>query len=907
MDFLTDQDLCSIEWLFRHDPESVLFIFDGLDEYNLSSSKAVTDILKAVIHPEVRYILTSRGEGISKTKGWKMALDIEAELNGFDKQHIIKYVNKFFKGREGGQKIAEALLKRILPSAGHLLLISKLPGRTFQHSKKYKDTEDLFLMAKNPGRLCMMCLLWVENRTISANRQEFYEAFIRLILSRSEQRENPSNDSRTHFSDLIQKYHDVLIKFGQMANKREPNGQMSIVFAMQDAVSVVGADVMKYGLLFKSHPVSRLSLCQVSFIHKTLQEFLISYYLTNDENVSELKTLFRFCLNNDGFEQEASLLRFVCQMAPSKFVSEFLTCFTEYSTPKYALAQLQEWCFKHLDDPQLLADALEENATDKVTLDFSNTKLSGGRLESVCNVSSLLKKPTHLMLGNCMLTREDVSTVTKLGCIFSHVCFLDLSGNDLTGAGTHLANLFLLMPNCKVIDISHTFTKIVEISAMNDVLSCKKLEAKIESLNMTGNVLDCYSDENLLILLKFITLMPAKFIKTDPAYASTNNRWSQKTIPPCEKINLSKIDLFQGGFDLGKSVATISDGNCKYLSLNNCGIKKENMNVLCESLKDQTFELHEIQLNHNVLTSAGEALGKFILESKHCTKLKCESCGLTEDDLKDVADILSQSKELPKLQGIDMSENNLSTAGREVARLINLLPSYENVKLKRCCLAKTFLDDFKGNLVTGAEKLKSLVFASNDFSGSGDLLVSCICKQVTYLDFSNCQLGRTELDALAKSPYIQMWTWLDLNKNHFQGAGTSLGILLSKLPLGAHFDVSECRFDKSDITNCAQVMEACKIRFFWAEGNNFAGSGADLAKVLSNMTENVTIAFNSCGIVNEDLKEMATYFLSHTKPNILTIYMRDNEMTDFANLLILHRRLCDNIEYSVSVKFETGD
>ena len=74
-------------------------------------------------------------------------------------------------------------------------------------------------------------------------------------------------------------------------------------------------DVLHYGLIYRSHPASRLLKSQFSFRHKTLHEFFLAYFIKTGNIDSFKQRLYR---NWDLLKQELSLTRFLLHLYMSK-------------------------------------------------------------------------------------------------------------------------------------------------------------------------------------------------------------------------------------------------------------------------------------------------------------------------------------------------------------------------------------------------------------------------------------------------------------------------------------------------------------------------------------------------------------------------------------------------------------
>ena len=286
MDFLSDKHILTLKWLLRTKPEKIIVILDGLDEFNEKMSKDITNIMKGNKFDKICCVITSRPEAVSRICDWVRIKYREAELKGFDDKHVQDYIEKFFT--ESKAK-GEALCKLIFP--GRYLSSYLLP------------------LARNPGTLCMICTLHEQGRPIGTSREQLYEEFVAFVLSRWEQR-HLSLQYKTPREDILDNYNIVLENFGELANIHEENQKMKLSFNMKKVLSIVGEEAMKYGILYKSHPVSRSSDCEVSFLHKTLQEYLAGYYIVH----KEMDSFKEKCKNMEFRKAEQSLIRFILHL-----------------------------------------------------------------------------------------------------------------------------------------------------------------------------------------------------------------------------------------------------------------------------------------------------------------------------------------------------------------------------------------------------------------------------------------------------------------------------------------------------------------------------------------------------------------------------------------------------------------
>ena len=329
---LDDKQMFTLRYMLKK-PASTILILDGLDEYNRKTSRDITDIMKNNTFKNV--IITSRPEAANKTQEWKNITYKEAELKGFSDENINLYIDKFFKTSKD--------------------LAISLKSYIFQ-----KDS-NLLELARNPGSLCMVCILHKDKILIHAmNREQLYQEYVAFLLSRWEQRQNPEGE-KTPRSEILKKCKETLLKFGKLAKSGTENhsadddddddtddddddtdeyddgddddddddgnvhedydedddndDSMELSFTLDQIKSIVGEDALNYGFLYKSHPSSRLESSRYSFIHRTLHEFFLAYFIKHHNLESFKERLYK---HRELLEQELSLTRFLLHLYMTK-------------------------------------------------------------------------------------------------------------------------------------------------------------------------------------------------------------------------------------------------------------------------------------------------------------------------------------------------------------------------------------------------------------------------------------------------------------------------------------------------------------------------------------------------------------------------------------------------------------
>ena len=282
--------------------ERTVIIMDGLDEYPPNRSCEITKIMTG--HRYKHVVITTRPQ-TARCKDWEKPLSFykEAELLGLTDENIKLYVEKFF---------TETTEKR-----------NSLLSHIFR-----KDSQ-LLELARNVGSLSMMCILHCDGVPINTmNREQLYQEFVAFLLSRWEQRQNPEGE-KTPRSEILKKYHETLLKFGELSDinrksydvdgeykhKSDDEDSMELSFTLDQIKSVIGEDAFNYGYLYKSHPSSRIVSSRYSFIHKTLHEFFLSYFIKHLDLESFKQRIYK---NKSLLYQELSLTRFLLHLYMSQ-------------------------------------------------------------------------------------------------------------------------------------------------------------------------------------------------------------------------------------------------------------------------------------------------------------------------------------------------------------------------------------------------------------------------------------------------------------------------------------------------------------------------------------------------------------------------------------------------------------
>ena len=297
---ISDTDIHTMMYILYTEPNKVIFILDGLDEFNLETNKEITEIMEKREYKKSTCIITTRPEAADKVKHWTHVIYKQAELLGFSKENIKKFIEKFFRSHKEGVKIADELYNLLYPSFESTY--------DYDYNINYFGEIDEFQkLAGNPGRLGMLCSIYSYNQEIVTNTAKLYEEFIIIILSKWEKKQNKKPTPKTR---ILDKYKDVLYQFGKLAYKQEDNGDLKLTFTMEDLEECISPELFNCGFMYKSHPLHRFEDSQVGFIHKSVQEYMAAYYISHEQTGQALDRLLKDFITKERMDNVAQVVKF---------------------------------------------------------------------------------------------------------------------------------------------------------------------------------------------------------------------------------------------------------------------------------------------------------------------------------------------------------------------------------------------------------------------------------------------------------------------------------------------------------------------------------------------------------------------------------------------------------------------
>ena len=266
------EDKCMTENLvdyISNNQEKVLLIFDGYDEYRSGCDSEIYEIFSGNSLRSCCVLITTR---ISKADELRGSEDLHAEITGF------------------GQVDREDFMRRFLNSEE----VSKLKDHLYR-----RELEEL---AKVPLLLLLFCILWREGQSKSFpnSKTKLYVDIVQLILNHSHSKQTADKTKTKQYVEL-KSFKEILSEIGKVAlqcllkdDHLFEYSQLSDSVRCDESIFIGLLQITEYSETLR--PVG-----MVSFIHKSIQEFLAAWYITyrcipEGGNLDEISVKLEECL-----------------------------------------------------------------------------------------------------------------------------------------------------------------------------------------------------------------------------------------------------------------------------------------------------------------------------------------------------------------------------------------------------------------------------------------------------------------------------------------------------------------------------------------------------------------------------------------------------------------------------------
>ena len=326
--------------------EKVLLIFDGYDEHRCGCNSEIYEIFNGKSLRNCRVLITTR---ISKADELRGGEDLQAEITGFSEVDRNDFMRRFLSNDEISN-LSEHLFKRNLNE-----------------------------LAKVPLLLLFLCTLWKKGQSkhFPKTKTKLYLDIIEFVLNHSH-----SKQSSPRYVEVAS-FKDILSEMGKVALQGLLNddhlfeySQLSDSVRCDESVFIGLLQITEYSETLR--PVGL-----VSFIHKSIQEFLAAWYVTyrcipEGRNLGEIGVKLEECLALE------NVFQFICGLSkdgPST-VSRHLKS-VRISDPSLDLSKAIPDVENETDEPLSDVNERQEKFRDLVLFSFAEVE-SEAEFSSSC-------------------------------------------------------------------------------------------------------------------------------------------------------------------------------------------------------------------------------------------------------------------------------------------------------------------------------------------------------------------------------------------------------------------------------------------------------------------------------------------------------------------------------------------
>jgi len=224
--------------------DKVLLVFDGYDEYRCGSKSEIYDIFSGNELRDCCVLITTR---ISKGDELRPFKDMYAEITGF------------------GEEEREAFMSRMLGSEAEAEELSR-----------HLFWQNLVALAKVPLLLLFFCTLWKKGKSKSFpdSKTKLYLTIVQYVLDYNQGKDSPARFDKVH------DFEGVLAKIGKVALDCLLKNDHVFEYDQLSAADLCDESLL-IGLLQVTEDAENLRPAgMVSFIHKSIQEFLAAWFVT---------------------------------------------------------------------------------------------------------------------------------------------------------------------------------------------------------------------------------------------------------------------------------------------------------------------------------------------------------------------------------------------------------------------------------------------------------------------------------------------------------------------------------------------------------------------------------------------------------------------------------------------------
>ena len=649
-------------------PERVLFVFDGLDEFKYherilederahAGNSATEEMPFSALYVKLMKgkqlsgatILTTCRPNVVQSVA-HLPFDRKVEIMGFTPEKVHEYVLKFCAhDPETVNRIWGHISSNL-----ELLSLCYIPVNSFIICSLL---EKLIKLQQHLGN------------TLPATSTDIYEGALRLFIFKHHpefKRKLLTKDYLLGNVGLPDQVEETLNRVGSLAKTGIQERRL-----MFDSVEVKGIE--DCGLFNRMPDCEVLPFklkSQFCFIHLTLQEFLAAKEIVKMDS----KDISNFILTNASDPKWHLVLQFVAGLlrgqtneAVSSFVSllcDSLTYITlcdslTFSSKSKQEAVLMMKCLHEYNDATIVekaASLLQKNETFNNKIDLSYSEITPVDCAAIVFFINKLHNLMELNLSSNKISDQGISflcSVVRDG--HCNLTTLHLGFNDIQDQGVSQLSEALRDANCKLtkLRLPGNYIRYQGASHLQDAL--KNANCKLTKLDLGGNSMGDIGVSRLSEALKDVNCKLEKLdlVETDITDQGVFHLCEALKNVNCKLTNLdisANMISFHGALSMSVALKDVNckltkmnlevndignlgvfhlsdalkDENCKFTRLDLTGVKMgdEGLAHLCDALINENCLVTDLDLSHNAITGQGVSYLQTALRNKNCKLLQ---------------------------------------------------------------------------------------------------------------------------------------------------------------------------------------------------------------------------------------------------------------------------------------------
>ncbi|XP_066024109.1 NLR family CARD domain-containing protein 3-like isoform X2 [Pocillopora verrucosa] len=729
----------------RENQSSILLILDGLDELPSGKLSMFSKLIEGKVLSRCHIVATARHEA---GKEVRKCCDALLQIEGFTKEHVIKFVIEYFKERTD---LAFKLLQRML------------------------QDENLREIAANPLNTALLCLLCEEfEGSLPESRAQLYLDMVECVLRRYRKRKGLLEK----IEDLTNHYKPQLNHLGKVAL----NGLLDDKLDFNESeLRNHAKDLTEFGFLSVQPGGSKLrQTLHYAFLHKSFQEFFAAFFICSQIQSKEMKPE-ELVSDPRYFVELKQILLFSCGILTMKCDEQVVALVKSLTNKvnknegrgaKIVWEAINE-CKREKSD--FHSHLLKSFGTglNVTNLDLKNNGISAAGATCIAEAIKVNKTLTNLDLQNNGISAAGATCIAEAIKVNKTLTNLDLSWNGISAAGaTCIAEAIKVNKTLTNLDLSWNGISDAGATCIAEAI---KVNKTLTNLDLRRNGI---SDAGATCIAEAI-----KVNKTLTNLDLRDNGISAAgatCIAEAIKVNktLTNLDLCVNGISAAGAtcIAEAIKVNKTLTNLDLCvnGISDAGATCIAEAIKVNKT-LTNLNLDDNDISAAGATcIAEAIKVNKTLTNLHLSYNGISAAGATCIAEAIKVNKTLTNL---DLSGNGISDAGATCIA--------EAIKVNKT-LTNLHLDDndiSAAGATCIAEAIKVNKTLTNlDLSGNGisDAGATCIAeaikvnKTLTNLDLSGNGISDAGATCIAEAIKVnKTLTNLDLRANGIRDAGAT--------------------------------------------------------------------------------------------------------------------------------------